>query len=187
MAHPARAGVSALRSLTLYDLPAGESGTEVLDRQGRPILIMPEDEARRGHLPRKAVLVFLRDRFGRICVRSSPAGKDGNVGYGMTFMCGVRANESFEEACVRGTEERFGIVPRQTAPVTLMPFEDSDGSILNTAIFRAGPVSGLPLSAGGDGDFLFMDEYELRGMLENFPDMFTPMLAWGIRAGWLFS
>ncbi|MBO4317085.1 MAG: hypothetical protein J5855_02225 [Mailhella sp.] len=187
MLHTVQTGESAVRSLTLYGLPDGGSETEVLDSHGQPILLMPEDAARGGHLPRKAVLVFLRDRYGRICVHASRSGKAGDAVYGMTFMCGVRANESFEEACMRGTAEHFGMTPGQTVLVTHMPFEDSDGSILNTAIYRAGPVWALPLSAEGEGSFLFMDEYELKGMLESFPGMFAPVLAWGIRAGWLFA
>lgn len=161
---------------------------EIADTHGRPLLLMPLASAERRKLPRRIVLICLRDGRGRFFLSRRAAPHSPHPGlWDLSVSGSVMAGESFQSAALRELAQKLGIRSANVRTAAFLPYIGSDGASLSAMFFMAGPAF-LPsrprLDPARDG--MFVDADELRWLAEYQQNMLTPELVWVIRSGRLF-
>ncbi len=166
-----------------------ESLVEISDGYDRPLILTPLNAALRRKLPRRIVLVGLRDGHGRLFLPRRSFHLPRHPGLWDISVTGdVLAGESLEGAALRELRQRLGIAGARIRAVASLPYTDSEGASLSATFFLAGPVSSPPCPAPESVcDGMFVDADELRGLVRHQPDLLTPELIWAARSGWVFG
>lgn len=174
-----------------YANPPGEldSLVEISDGYDRPLLLSPLAVALRRKLPRRIVLVCLREPHGKIFLQRRSHALARHPGLWDISVTGdVRAGESLEGAALRELSQRLGIAGARIRTVASLPYTDSGGASLSATFFLAGPSAMRP-SPDPDTvcDGMFVDADELHGLVRHQQDLLTPELIWAVRSGWIFG
>jgi isopentenyl-diphosphate delta-isomerase len=153
---------------------------EILDPQGRPLLLMPKQMALARNMPHRVVLVALRERGGRLWLtrRFEP---DNPSFLDFSARGQVLAGEARASAAARLLEETLGLPDTQPVPLAVLPSLALEGArqcFLFTAVQRGGQVSFRT-------EGMFVDKDELAGLAEHFPDLLSPCLLWCVQNGYL--
>lgn len=146
---------------------------EITDGHDSPLLLMGGPEAEAQNLAHRWVLVILRRRDGRIWL-ARRARKPGEPElWDFSVRGPVHAGEARESAALRLLHEQIGVegvrpVPRAAAqpPIT----EGAKRMALFVAEHRNARF--VPVSGAG----MFLDEDEVTGLAEHFPELFEPCL-----------
>lgn len=160
---------------------------EISDGFDRPLLLCPLKAARKRKLPRRIVLVCLRDTRRRIFLQRRADNQPHHPGlWDLSIIGDVLAGESFEGAVLRELAQRLGIVGARVRAAAFLPYTDSSGASLSAGFFVAGPTGEAPrLDPSTVGDGMFVDADELQGLVRHQQDMLTPELVWAVRSGWM--
>jgi isopentenyl-diphosphate delta-isomerase len=154
---------------------------EILDQQGRPLLLMPKQVALARDMPHRVALVSLRERGGRLWLTRSARQKPDNSRYWDFSARGqVLAGEARTSAAARLLQEVLGLPDTQAEEQAVLPplaFEGARQCILFTAVLRGAQH---PFLAEG----MFVDKDELDGLAEHFPDLLSPCLLWCVQNGY---
>lgn len=180
---------------TLSDCPYtrqprnGEALVEISDGYDRPLLLCPLDAALRRKLPRRIVLVGLRDVRGRLFLPRRALHLARHPGLWDISVTGdVLAGESREGAALRELRTRLGVAGARTRAVASLPYRDSAGASLSATFFLAGPAASTPQpDPESVCDGMFVDADELGGLVRHQPELLTPELIWAARSGWIFG
>ena len=155
---------------------------EILDQQGRPLLLMPKQAAIAKNMPHCVALVSLCERGGRLWLTRGRRQKPYPQRYWDFSARGqVLAGEAQASAAARLLAETLGLPDTQPVPHAVLPslaFEGARRCILFTAVQRGRQV---PSRAEG----MFVDQDELTGLAEHFPDLLSPCLLWCIQNGYV--
>ena len=155
---------------------------EVLDQQGRPLLLMPKQMALTKNMPHRVALAILRDRGGRLWLAHRPRQKpDGPHCWDFSARGQVLAGEARVSAAARLLKEALGLPDAQPVPQAVLPplaFEGAGQCLLFTAVQRGGQVSSR-------SEGMFVDKDELAGLAEHFPDLLHPSLLWCVQNGYV--
>lgn len=158
---------------------------EYTDMSDRTLLVAPCSEAGRLGLCCRAVGVILCDAQKRVCIRRQGDERSGQRLWNLTAVTHVRFGEAREDAARRVLETGMGIREASLTPfATLAP--DDTGEPLHVTLFLARSISGV-VDPGRMGEYLFLDEDELNGLVEHMPELLTPTLLWTIRSGKLWK
>jgi len=172
MLHTPYAGLSA----------AADRLVEILDQQGRPLLLMPKQTALARDMPHRMALVALRERGGRLWLARNPKQTpDTPHCWDFSARGQILAGEARASAAARLLEEALGLSDAQPLPQAVLPplaFEGARQCILFTAVQR-----GEQVASKGEG--MFVDKDELDGLAEHFPDLLSPCLLWCVQNGYL--
>lgn len=169
--------------------PDLNSLVEISDGYDRPLMLTPLNAALRRKLPRRIVLVGIRDSRNRLFLTRRALHLARHPGLWDISVTGdVLAGESLEGAALRELRHRLGIEVARIRSVASLPYADSSGASLSATFFLAGPVSSPPSpSPEIVCDGMFVDADELRGLVRYQPDALTPELIWAVRSGWVFG
>ncbi len=160
---------------------------ELTDIHDRPLMIAPRRGVRRLGLIRRVVLVALRDTRNRVYIQQRGPQCDALPGYWELSATGhVRAGESREDAARRELAEEINV--RHARLVRLDEHPPDESSDAFSTLFLAGPTGERPEPnpeevSGG----MFMDEDELKALVDYSPDRITPALRWAMNTGRLFA
>ncbi|MCH5276285.1 MAG: NUDIX domain-containing protein [Desulfovibrionaceae bacterium] len=162
---------------------------EIADGYDRPLMLTPLSAALRRKLPRRIVLVGVRDSRGQLFLtRRAPRLARHPGLWDISVTGDVLAGESLEGAALRELRQRLGIEVATIRSVASLPYTDSGGASLSATFFLTGAGSSPPSPAPEivcDG--MFVDADELQGLVRHQPDLLTPELIWAVRSGWVFG
>jgi hypothetical protein len=163
-------------------LPAAAARlVEILDQQGRPLLLTPKQSALARNMPHRVALVSLRDRGGRLLLTRGRQTPDMPHGWDFSARGQVLAGEARVGAAARLLKESLGLPDAQPVQQAVLPplaFEGARQCILFTAVQRGGQVA-----ARAEG--MFVDKDELTGLAEHFSDLLSPCLLWCVQNGYV--
>jgi len=162
-------------------LSAGADGlVEVLDQQDRPLLLMPERTASVLGLPHRTALVLLRERGGRLWLARRPGHRpDSPPVLDFSARGPAAAGEAGVSAAARLLYEALGLPDTQPVRRAVLPPLASEGArrcLLFTAVRRGGQVAFRT-------EGLLVDQDELAGLAEHFPDLLSRSLLWCVQHG----
>jgi isopentenyl-diphosphate delta-isomerase len=161
---------------------AADRLVEILDQQGRPLLLMPKQTALTRNMPHRVALVLLRGRGGRLWLARGPRqNADSPPCWDFSARGQVLAGEARAGAAARLLEKALGLPDTQPVQQAVLPplaFEGARQCILFTAAQRGGQVAS---HAAG----MFVDQDELAGLAEHFPDFLSACLLWCVQNGYL--
>lgn len=166
-----------------------ESLVEISDGYDRPLMLTPLPAALRRKLPRRIVLVGIRDSHSRLFLVRRALHLTRHPGLWDISVTGdVLAGESLEGAALRELRQRLGVTVTRIRSVASLPYTDNGGASLSATFFLAGPVSSPPYPTPEIVcDSMFVDAAELHGLVRHQPDLLTPELIWATRSGWVFG
>lgn len=150
---------------------------EVLDANGRPLLVMPKESVQRQHLRHKVVLVALRDQDGKLYLhkRSRTRARQPSL-WNISVSGPVLAGEARADTALRRLAEDLGIrnVPLREQAV-IPPSATTDN--VEVTLFLAGPTA-LPPSPNASvvEESMYVDQDELEALARDLPRMLTPAL-----------
>jgi len=155
---------------------------EVLDQRGRPLLLMPKQTAQAQDLPHRVALALLRESGGRLWLARRPGHTpDKPPCWDFSARGPVPAGEAGTSAAARLLQAALGLPdlqPVRRAALPPLAFEGARRCILFTAVRRGGQVSSR-------GEGMFVDQDELAGLAEHFPDLLSPCLLWCVQNGYV--
>ena len=154
---------------------------EILDQQGRPLLLMPKQTAIARDMPHRVALVNLRDRAGRLWLTRGPHRPGKQQCWDFAARGQVLVGESRTGAAARLLKETLGLPDAQPVQQAVLPplaFEGARQCIVFTAVQRGGQVA-----AQAEG--MFVDKDELAGLAEHFSDLLSPCLIWCVQNGYV--
>jgi len=155
---------------------------ELLDQQGRPLLLAPKQTALARNMPHRVALVILRERGGRLWLTRRPRQKpDSRRAWDFSARGQVLAGEAQASAAARLLKEALGIPDAQPVLQAALPplaFEGARQCLLFTAVRRGGQVFSRP-------DVMLVDKDELAGLAEHFSDLLSPCLLWCVQNGYV--
>ena len=159
-----------------------ESLVEILDQQGRPLLLMPKQVALSKNMSHRMALASLRERGGRLWLARSRGQKpDNSHCWDFSVRGQVLAGEAQASAVARLLKASLGLADAQPVQQAVLPplaFEGAWRLTLFTVVRRGGQVS--PKAEG-----MLVDKDELAGLAEHFPDLLSPCLLWCVQNGYL--
>ena len=163
-----------------YALPQAAGMVEVVDGHDRPLLLMPEAQAKAQGLSHRKVRVLLCDAVGRVFLaRCLPP--EGSPGPWALPTASVRAGEPREAAALRALEGAGGI-----SGIALRAAEKKEALPHAPEIFLGILPKHAPAARPGEGcETLFLDSDELQGLAEHFPDLLAPELLRSLSSGYL--
>ena len=163
-----------------HEIPAApEAHIEVIDDNGKTLLIMPQMQVLRQKLRHRTVLVSLRNARGLLYIFKRPIITPGELhrdvwvpaAHGAVF-----ARESCHEAGTRLLKQVFGfsdVELVETATFSQSP-TSPEGNIAVT-LFLSARTSAIPRLSDQDGaEGMFVDREEFRALTHNYPYMVTP-------------
>ena len=160
---------------------AADRLVEVLDQQGRPLMLTPRQTALARNMPHRVALVSLRDRGGRLWLTRGRQTPEAPRYWDFSARGQVLAGEARAGAAARLLQEALGLPDAQPVQQAVLPplaFEGARQCILFTAVQRGGQVV-----ARTEG--MFVDKDELDGLAEHFSDLLSPCLLWCVRNGYV--
>lgn len=168
--------------------PVVDGVIEVLDDEGKTLLIMPQGQAIRQKLRHHTVLVCLRNARGHIFLyKKTAASSDAQGETWLPAAHGrVVAGESRYGAGIRLLDHMFGIsgVELFEAATFKQPVE---GPVSNavTTLFLTAKTSTIPrLRDQEASDGIFVDREEFRAIMRDYPHMVTPF--WSLALPYFF-
>ena len=170
-------------SLTLYIglSAAADRLVEILDQQGRPLLLMSKRTALSRNMSHRVALVSLRDRNGRLWLTRGRQAPDNPPCWDFAARGQVLAGEARAGAAARLLKDALGLPDAQPVQQAVLPplaFEGARQCILFTAVQRS-----VQVAARADG--MFVDRDELAGLAEHFSDLLSPCLLWCFQHGYV--
>ncbi len=182
---------------TEQETGGAESETlEALDGRGRPFMLMPAREIAKQGLCRKAVIVALRDKEGKIYIRKCKT--EGNADapqWGLSAGGPVLPEEAWEDAALRHAAEQLPFPEFASGRLKLenpLFFRADNPALLACLFISALPAAqALKLAArrtrpGPDQGF-FISRDELDGLCRDMPELLEPGLLNAALQGLLFS
>jgi isopentenyldiphosphate isomerase len=161
---------------------AADRLVEILDQQGRPLLLAPKQADLARNMPHRVALVILRERDGRLWLTRRPRQKpDSQRTWDFSARGQVLAGEAQESAAARLLKEALDIPDAQPALQAMLPplaFEGARQCTLFTAVRRGGQVFSRL-------DGMLVDKDELAGIAEHFSDLLSPCLLWCVQNGYV--
>ncbi|MDD2966919.1 MAG: NUDIX hydrolase [Desulfovibrionaceae bacterium] len=155
---------------------------EVVDSNNKALLLMPQEQVLRQHLPHRRAMLIVCDRQGRI-VLCRLHGQEQSWGFAL---CPVPAGASYEDtAC--GVLASWGLPPLPLHSHGLWP-PCATNSYAFTACYRANLHCPLPLAASSPlAESMLLDMDELRGIASSLPQQLAPEVHWALTQKGLFS
>ncbi|SBV94284.1 hypothetical protein KL86DPRO_10672 [uncultured delta proteobacterium] len=170
--------------------PVVDGVIEVLDDEGKPLLIMPQGQALRQKLRHHTVLVCLRNARGHIFLHKKTAAGSGDA-QGEAWLPAahgrVVAGESRYGAGIRLLDHVFGIsgVELFEAATFKQPAGGLAGNAVTTLLLTA-KTSIIPrLRDQEASDGIFVDREEFRAIMRDYPHMVTPL--WSLALPYFFA
>ncbi|TVM15665.1 isopentenyl-diphosphate delta-isomerase [Oceanidesulfovibrio indonesiensis] len=160
---------------------------EVVDETDTPFAVMPLTSAIEQSLFRRAVLVLVYDRQGRLYLQRRSRSKSLYPGrLDLSATGHVRAGESREDAAARELLEELGLSGRR---LTLLASVEATHhtSYAFVSLFSAGKVNEEPQPSSDEteGGF-FVDAEELAALVQEFREQLTPGMVYFWERGMLF-
>ncbi len=180
---------SSLSSNGSYELPFSQLQhlVELLDVYGRPFMLTPLTLAPSLGLLYRVALTCFKNIQGQVFLQRRPENSTLYAGlWDVSAVGRVFAGESPEDTARRELEEQLGIEMTRLRTIGSLPYTDSNGTNLSATFFLAGPSSALPKLKNSASDGMFVDAFELIGLVAHQQNMFTPELIWAIQSGWIF-
>lgn len=174
-----------------YDLPLTQLGklVELLEGYGRPFMLTPPKTAARLGLLRRIILICLKNTKGLVYLHRHAATDSLYAGlWDVSVIGSIFASEAPIDAAARELSQQLGVRNTRIRAVGSLPYTDSRGTSLSATFFIAGPSPAIPLqNPSGVADGMFVDQYELEGLVLHQQEMLTPELIWAVRSGWIFQ
>ena len=168
----------------LYTLPPASASVllEITDGRDGPLLLMGQRAAVEQKLPHRQAAVLLRDRGGRVLLSRLAPKEPEAARFWDVSACGpVPAGEARESVVIRLLEQRFGFSgaePVFRAVVPPLIAGDTTHLTLFSVICRDTRIFLMEAR-------MLLDRDEIMGLVEHFPEIFTPCLLWCVREGYL--
>lgn len=162
---------------------------EVLDDEGKTLLIMPQRQVIRQRLRHHAVLVSLRNADGHIFLYKKTVASSGNAQGGTWFSAAygqLVAGESRLDAGMRLLHSVFGISGVELFEVARFrqPVENPGGNPITTLFLTAKTTIIPKLREEEASEGIFVDKEEFRALMRDFPHMAPPL--WNLALPYLF-
>lgn len=152
-----------------------------VNERDRPLLIAPSPDTL--SLRKKVICAVLCDRRGRAFIQRRMS-EEGMETWDISVETFVRSGEAREEAVERAVRETLGLFNVSSGVAVSAAFK-SAGETVSLTLFIAELLGGLPPVSLSEGHFL--NREELEGMMETFPDLFSPALLRAIQVGCLWK
>lgn len=172
-----------------YSLPTSQLQrlVELLDVYGRPFMLTPLTLAPSLGLLYRVALTCYKNTRGQVYLQRRPENAALYAGlWDVSAVGRVYAGESPEDAARRELAEQLSINATRLRNIGSLPYTDSGGSSLSATFFLAGPSPALPTLTNHAADGMFVDAFELKGLIAHQQNMFTPELIWAVQSGWIF-
>lgn len=175
---------------TLFEYSPGGNRielVEVVDDTDTPFAVMPLTTAIEQSLYRRAVLVLVYDRQGRLYLQRRSRNKSLYPSrLDLSATGHVRAGESREDAASRELEEELGLTGRR---LTLLASVEASHhtSYAFVSLYSAGAVDKEPQPSSDEteGGF-FVDAEEITALVKDFREQLTPGMVYFWERGLLF-
>ncbi|QJT08119.1 NUDIX hydrolase [Oceanidesulfovibrio marinus] len=180
--------MSAHYYIPLLPAPSAEIElVDIVDETDTPFAVMPLATAIKQSLFRRAVLVLVYDRAGRLYLQRRSRTKQLYPGrLDLSATGHVRAGESRLDAATRELNEELGLTGLRLTMIASVEASHHTGYAF-VSLFSAGAVDEepQPLSDETEGG-LFVDQEEAAALVENFREQLTPGLVYFWERGLLF-
>ena len=153
---------------------------EVTDHADQPLLCMLPEDAMRQRLRVRVASVAARTRQNKIILRRRGEARLGNAGTWDVYTGFVMVGESREDAAIRLLETGAGL-----GGLRVVHRADREDTPAHLALF----VTDLPAGVypeHPDQELLEVDADELRGLVQDAPELFSGELVWAEKHGGLF-
>ncbi|MDY7001884.1 MAG: NUDIX domain-containing protein [Thermodesulfobacteriota bacterium] len=152
---------------------------EIVDKQNRPLCVLPFSEVRRQSLCHRAVLVLVFNPGNKVYLQKRSPQKELYPGrLDLSITGHVRVGESREEAAVRALREELGIYADGIDPLVEVWAGPQTGLGFVTFFPLDCRGRAINFEAWGADRGLFVDKGELDYLAENFREMLTPSLVY---------
>ncbi len=164
-----------------------ENLVEVFDNRGEVFMLMPLEMANKKKMLRRIIFVILKDNKNRVLLsKKNTANLQTNSLWSLSGHNNIFVGESAIGAALQELKNNFYIDDIAINELRTLPFIEQDIP-LSATVFSAGPYKKrLEINSDYVTDAMFVDKDELSGLLEFQPDMFSPLLSWALRSGWIF-
>ena len=168
-----------------YALPPSQLQqlVELLDAYGRPFILTSQSLASSLGLLHRVVLVCLKNTRGQVYLQKKTKTSAVYAGLWDVSAAGrIFAGESSEDAARRELAVQLGIGVTRLRNIGSLPYTDSTGANLSATFFLAGPCPAIP-TPGSTSNGMFVDVFELQGLVEHQQSLLTPELIWAVKSG----
>ncbi len=143
-------------------------------------------------LTRKIVLVAIKNQQSQLLLRRHPKNNKHNAGlWDISIYSHVYANESCEDAALRGLYEQFELHEVKLDQIAFLPYLNHNDIPFIASVFMASKLKAeeqirlLNSVYTKQNEIMFISIKELKSIIEHSQELFTPELIWASQANWI--